>query len=131
MSYSPQLVHTFFPTPRILSPEIQVGFFGIAVKADMAIYSIPKVAVFVKFGPVALAVYLRRGNRNLSTQVLFLGEGIPAGTRVRIITNGIILDCIVSPPIDKKIVPGWRAHCFREYSRDSSDKTGQTSYSMG
>jgi hypothetical protein len=65
--------------PDIVGPEIEVGFFLIVVKADMAIDSAPKVTVFVKFGPVALDVYQRRGNQNLSGRGSFMGRGVPAG----------------------------------------------------
>jgi hypothetical protein len=65
--------------PHVVGPEIEVGFSGIVVKADMAIDSVPQVAVFVEFGPVALDVYLGGGKRNLSPQVSILGKGVPAG----------------------------------------------------
>jgi hypothetical protein len=65
--------------PHVVGPEIEVGFSGIVVKADMAINSVPQVAVFVEFGPVALDVYLGWGKRNLSRQGSILGKGVPAG----------------------------------------------------
>jgi hypothetical protein len=65
--------------PNVVGPEIEVVFFRIGVKADMAIDSVPQVAVFVKFGPAALDAYLGRGKRNLSRQGSFLGNGVPAG----------------------------------------------------
>ncbi len=64
---------------HIFGPEIEVVFFPVVVKADMAINSVPEVAVFVEFGLVALDVYLGRGNRNLSGQGSLLGQGVRAG----------------------------------------------------
>jgi hypothetical protein len=65
--------------PDVVGLEIEVGFFSIVVKAEMAIGSVPKVAVFVKFCPAALDVHLGRGKRNLSRPGSFLGNGVPAG----------------------------------------------------
>jgi hypothetical protein len=65
--------------PDVVAPEIEVGFFRIVVKADMAIDSALQVTVFVIFGPVALDVYLSRAKRYLSRQDSFLGQGLRAG----------------------------------------------------
>jgi len=63
---------------HVVGPEIEVRSVPLGMKADMAIDSAPEVAVFVKFGPVALDVYPGWSNGNLSGQDFFLGRGVPA-----------------------------------------------------
>ena len=65
--------------PDVVGPDIEVGLFRAIMKADMAIDSVPHVAVFVIFGPVALDVYLSRAKRYLSRQDSFLRQGLRAG----------------------------------------------------
>lgn len=64
--------------PHVVGPEIEVRSVPIVAKADMAVDSAPEVAVFVKFGPVALDIDPGWSHGNLSGQGPFLGRGVPA-----------------------------------------------------
>jgi hypothetical protein len=77
--FAPAQLILLVSPPDVVGPEIEVRFFRIVVKADMAIDSASQVAVFVEFNPVALDFHLGLAKRSLSRQGFFLGEGVPAG----------------------------------------------------
>jgi hypothetical protein len=65
--------------PHVFGLEIEVRSVSIVAEVDMAMDSVPKVAILIKFGPVTPHVYLQRDSRNLPGQGSFLGRGVPAG----------------------------------------------------